>query len=131
MLDLEVVGGDEEVDGVEVVLSTLGEGVGFSHQATHAGPQGAEPTLHVVGLAFLLAAGAVGVSGKGCGVSFPVVAAGVAVRVVLGQGGPQVTRPLLAAVAQAPSHDLAGAAAKGYPQPERPRLAAHPAPEFI
>ena len=131
MLDLEIVGGDEEVNGIEVVLGVLGKGVSFAHQATHSCSQGAKEAFDVVGLALVFAAGAVSSFGKSVWVGFPVVAAGVATLVVLGQGGPQVTRALLAAVAQGPSHDLARAPTQGYPQPERPRLAAHQAPEFI
>ena len=51
MLNGEVVGDDEEVDGIEVVLGVLGEGISLTHQATDAGPRGAKPAFDVVGSA--------------------------------------------------------------------------------
>jgi hypothetical protein len=34
--DLEIVGGDEEVDGVKVALDLLGKGIRPAHQAAQA-----------------------------------------------------------------------------------------------
>ena len=76
MVDGHVVGGDEEADGVEVVLGVLGEGVGLAGQAAHPRPQRAEPALHMVGLAFVLAAAAMRLLWKRGGVGIPEVAAG-------------------------------------------------------
>ena len=87
-LDGEVVGGDEEVDGVEVVLGALGEGVGFSHQAADPCPQRAKPAFHVVGFTFLLATSPVGSGGEGGHVGFPEVAARSTPPVAFGQRRP-------------------------------------------
>ena len=122
---------DEEVDGVQVVLGALGEGERLAHEAAHALAQRAKPAFHVAGFSLPLGAAAMGARRKGGAVGSPKIAAGGATAVVLGQGDPQVAGTLLAAVAQAPGHDLAGTPAKRHPQPEGLRLAAHQAPEFI
>ena len=119
------------MDGVEVVLGVLGERVGFADQSTHPRPQRAEPAFDVVGFALLFAARTVGVLWERGGVSIPVITAGGAVPVALGQRGPQVTGALQAPVTKGPAHDLAGASAQRHPQPERLRLAAHETPEFV
>ena len=87
LLDLQVVSGDEKVDGVEVVFGRFGEGVGFAHQAADAGAQGAKPTLHVAGLALGLGAATVRSGRKGGRAGYPKISAGGASPVVLGQGG--------------------------------------------
>jgi hypothetical protein len=51
-LDFEVVVDDEEVDGVEVALDALGEGIGLAHQPAHPRSQRAKEAFCVVGLAF-------------------------------------------------------------------------------
>ena len=51
-----MVGGDEEVDGVQVIFGALGERKGFAHQAADPRAQGAEPAFAVAGFAFGLAA---------------------------------------------------------------------------
>ena len=114
-----------------MVFGVFGEGVRPSHQATEPGPQGAEPAFDVVGFALGLAAATVGVLGESGGIGVPVVAAGSTSPVALGQRGAQIIGTLLAAVAQRPAHDLAGSSTQRHPQPERLRLAAHVAPEFI
>ena len=88
MQDSEVVGGDEEVDGIEVVLGVLGKGISPAYQATGPGPQRAEPTLDVASFAIGLSAGAVGSLRESCRVGIPVVAAGGTVAVARCQRGP-------------------------------------------
>lgn len=56
----------------------------LAHQAANPRAQGAKPTFHVVGLALVLSAEAVGAGGEGRGISVPKVAAGMTVLVVLG-----------------------------------------------
>ena len=77
-LDFEVVVGDEEVDGLGVAPLASGKGAGAAREPAHPRPQSAKPALHVVGLAFLLAAAAaaaaVGSGRKRAGVSLPKVA---------------------------------------------------------
>ena len=131
MLDPQIVADDKEVDGVKMVFGILGEGIRFSHEATDPRPQGAKPTLHVVGFAFRFATAAMGSAWKRRGAGFPVVAAGCAILITLGQRRPQVTRTLQATVAQGVGHNLAGSSAKGHPQPERLGLGSYKAPEFI
>ena len=58
------------MDGVKVVFGRLGEGVGFSHQPTNPCSQRAKPAFDMVGFAFVLAAGTVGVGGKSRYVGF-------------------------------------------------------------
>ena len=53
------------MEGVQVVLGVLGEGVSFPYQAVDPGSQGAEPTFNVVGFALHFATGTVSLSGKG------------------------------------------------------------------
>lgn len=84
MEDGEVVGGEEEVDGVQVGLGVLREGASPAHQVAGPRPQGAEPTLHMAGFAFCFAATTVGSLRERGGISIPVVAAGGAVPVALG-----------------------------------------------
>ena len=127
----KVVGGDEEVDGVEMVLGVFREGIGAAHQTAGSRPQGAEPTLDVAGLACFFAAAAVDVFGEGGGVSIPEVAASSSTSVAFRQRSPQITGALLAPVTQGPGDDLAGAAAQGHPEPELAGFAAHKAPEFV
>ena len=131
MLDGKVVGGDEEVDGVEVVFGALGKGVRPAYQATGPGPQRTKPTFDVVGFAFLFAARAVGSLGKRGGVGIPIVAAGRTMPVRFGQGSPQIARALQAAISQRPGHDLAGASAERHPQPQRMSFRTDEAPKFI
>ena len=130
-MNSEIVGGDKEVDGVEVVFGAFGEGVGSANQAADPCSQRAKPTFHVIGFSFLFATAAMGVGRKSRRISLPEVAAGSAILVVLGQRRLQVTGTLQAAVAQRVGDDLAGPSAKGHPQPERLGLVAHEAPEFI
>ena len=130
-MDSKVVGGNEEVDGIQVVFGVFGEGIRFADQATDPRPQGAKPAFHMVGFAFLFAAAAMGAGRERRRVGFPEVAAGSASLVVGGQRRSQIICALQAAVSQRVSDDLAGAAAKRHPQPERLRFAADKAPEFI
>ena len=131
LLDLQIVGGDKEVDGIPVVLRALGEGVRPAHQAAQAGAQGAKPAFDVAGLARFLAAAAMGARREGGGIGFPEIAARGAAPVVRRQGSPQVGGALLASVAQGVSDDLAGSSTERHPQPERVRLGRHEAPEFV
>ena len=131
MLDGEVVVGEEEGDGIEVVLRALGKGVRPTHQAAGSGPQAAKPAFDVAGLALGFGAAAVGADGKGCRVGFPLVAARGATPETGCQRGPQVHGPLEASVTQGPAHDLAGAPTQGHPQPKLVGLGTHKAPEFI
>ena len=131
LLDSEIVGRDEKMDGVEVVFSAFGERQGFAHQAAHALAQGAEPTLHVAGLPLPLGAATVRSGRESRLVGPPKIAAGGAPPPARRQRSAQVRCALFAAVTQRPSDDLASAAAKRHPQPERLRLGLHKAPEFI
>lgn len=85
-LDLEVVVGDEEVNGFGVALDTFGKRVAAAYDPAQACSQGAKPAFHVVGLAFFLAAAAVRSTRKGDGVGVLEVAAGGAAGVILGNG---------------------------------------------
>lgn len=84
MLNGKVLGGgdDEEVDSIQVGLGALGKAISLANQAANPFPQGSEPMFHMVGFAFVLAAGAVGVNGEGRRIGFSVVVAGVAVLLV-------------------------------------------------
>ena len=130
-MDGEVVVGDEEVDGVEVMLGALGKGVSPAHQAAGSGPQSAEPTLDVAGFTLLFAAATMVSLWERGGVGIPEVAAGRTSTVARWQVCPQITGTLQAAVTQCPSDDLAGTTTKGHPQPQGVGFAAHEAPEFI
>lgn len=68
VLDGEIVCGDEQVNGVEVVLGVFGEGVGLADQSADPCPQRAKPTFHVVGLAVRLAAAAMRFPSESSGV---------------------------------------------------------------
>ena len=131
MLDLQVVGDDEEVDGVEVALYALGEGVRAAHQAADPCTQRAKPAFGMVGLAFFLTAEAMGAPWKNPFVGQPEVAARRPAAIVCGQVLAQGKSTLLAAVADGVSHDLAGASTKRDPEPALLGLLFHEAPKFI
>ena len=131
MEDGEVVGGDKQMDGVEVILGAFGEGVSAAHQAASSGPQNAKPAFDVVGFAFVFAAAAVGVFGESPHVSLPEIAARGATPLAFGQCRVEVTRTLQTPVAERPSHDLARSPAQRHPEPKLAGFAADKAPEFI
>ena len=131
MLDSEVVAGDEEVDGIEVVLGALGEGQGLADQAADPLAQRTKPTLDVAGFTVRLAAAAVGSRRERSGIGVPVVATGGTPPVASGQRSPQVCRALLAPVAERPGDDLAGAPTQRHPQPKLLCLGTDKAPEFV
>ena len=114
-----------------MVLGAFGEGIGPAHQAAGPGSPRAEPTLHMGGLAFLFAAGAVGSLWKRRRVSIPEVAPRGAAAIIPGNGCLQVAGALQTSIPKRPAHDLARSSAKGYPQPELAGFAADKAPEFI
>ena len=65
------------------------------------------------------------------GVGVPVIAAGGTPLITRRQVCSQLTRALQAPFAQHPRHDLTGATAQGYPQPERVGLVACKALKLI
>ena len=119
------------MDGIQVVLRVFREGVSLTHQAAQAGAQGAKPAFDVVGFSLRFATAAVSPLWERGGVSLPEVAAGGAAPVALGQGGTQIRRTLLAAVAEGLGDDLAGSSTQRHPEPKLASLAAHEAPKLV